>query len=79
MMIHDQEVEVRCHRRAIGAYSAHADQPRLLEWLHPMRARVKKIFVTHGEETASMTLAQKISDEMALRAIVPEKGETVEL
>jgi metallo-beta-lactamase family protein len=77
--IFGEEVPVRCVRRAIGAYSAHADQPRLLEWLSHMRGGLKEVFVVQGEETASNTLAQKIKDEMAIQAIVPDLGQSVTL
>ncbi|RJQ29779.1 MBL fold metallo-hydrolase [Candidatus Parcubacteria bacterium] len=77
--IFGETVPVRCKKRVLGAYSAHADQPRLLEWLKPMRMRLKKVFVVQGEEEASSALAQKIRDELAVTAVVPESGETVTL
>jgi len=72
-------VPVRCHLRTISSYSAHADQPRLLEWVSPMRASLAKVFLVHGEEKASAVLAQKLRDEFAVDAKVPYPGETVTL
>ncbi len=77
--IFHEEVPVRCHVKAIGGYSAHADQPQLLSWLEPMRKSLKKVFVIHGEKEASEVLAAKIRDTMALSAVVPMIKETVEL
>ena len=72
-----EEVPVRCRVKAIGGYSAHADQPQLLKWLEPMRSSVKKVFVVQGEEDQSLPLAQKIKDELAVSVEVPEAGESV--
>lgn len=77
--IFDEEVSVRAQVRSIDAYSAHADQPQLLKWLEPMRFSLKKVFVVQGEEEQSLPLTQKIKDELAILAEVPEAGETVTL
>lgn len=75
--IFGEEVPVRCKIKAIGGYSAHADQPQLLAWLEPMRFNLRKVFVVQGEEPASAALAQKIVDELAIPAAVPALGEEV--
>ena len=74
-----ETVPVRCRVRAIGGYSAHADQSQLLEWLSPMRTNLEKVFVVQGEVTASEALATKIVDELAVHAEVPSLGEEVVL
>ena len=70
--IFGEEIPVRCRVREISAYSAHADQRQLLDWIKPMRMSLKKVFVVQGEEEASNVLAGKIRDEYAVDAIVPE-------
>jgi metallo-beta-lactamase family protein len=77
--IFGEDVPVRCKTRVISGYSAHADQPRLLEWLTPRRATLKKVFVVQGEEESSTVLAQKIRDDLAIDAVVPKAGEEVVL
>ncbi len=77
--IFGEEVAVRCKRRNIPGYSAHADQPRLLEWVSSMRQSLKKVFVVQGEPQASEALAGKIRDSLAVLAVVPKPGETVDL
>ena len=77
--IFGEEVPVRCRVEAIGGYSAHADQPQLLEWLKPMRTTLKKAFIIQGEESSSAALAQKIKDELAIDVLIPELGQKVEL
>jgi metallo-beta-lactamase family protein len=77
--INGEEIPVRAERRSLPGYSAHADQPRLLRWLKPKRETIKKVFVVQGEEESSRALAQKIKDDLALDAFVPDAGEAVEL
>ncbi len=77
--IFGETVPVRCAKRVIHGYSAHADQPRLIEWLTPLRHSLKKIFIVQGEEKASAALAQKVRDELAIAAEVPDAGEEVML
>jgi len=74
-----EEVVVNAKLRAIGGYSAHADQPALLSWLQPMRKTLKKVFLIQGEIDQMIPLSHKISDEMALDVEVPEPGSTVVL
>lgn len=71
-----EEVPVRCRMKAIGGYSAHADQPRLLNWLRPMKLSLKKVFVVQGEQSQSMPFADKIRDELAIEAVVPSEGDS---
>lgn len=77
--LHGENIPVRCKVLAIGGYSAHADQPRLLSWLRPMRETLKKVFVVQGEEPSANALAQKIKDDLAIDAHIPEQGETIVL
>ena len=73
--IFDEEISVRCKVKAIGGYSAHADQPRLLNWLNPMRLTLKKVFIVQGEEDQMIPLAARIKDELAIETEMPSKGE----
>ncbi len=72
-------VPVRCKKVVIPGYSAHADQPRLLDWLSRMRGTLKKVYLVHGEPESSAALAQKIRDEFAIPVEPAKPGETVEL
>ncbi len=72
-----EEVPVRCKIKAIGGYSAHADQGQLMKWISPVRLTMKKVFMVQGEEPASAALAQRIIDELAVKAEIPKMGETV--
>lgn len=72
--IHGEAVAINCRVKAIGGYSAHADQPQLLSWLKSQKQNFKKIFVVQGEEDQSAALTQKIKDELAVEAEIPEIG-----
>lgn len=72
-----ERVPVRCHIKAIGGYSAHADQNQLVTWIAPMKLGLRKVFVVQGEEEASEALKERLVDELALHTEIPELGETV--
>ncbi len=77
--IFGETVPVRCRLKAVGGYSAHADQRQLIEWAMPMRMNLRKMFVVQGEETASRTLARIMVDDLAIDARIPGQGEEVVL
>ncbi|MEX2007973.1 MAG: MBL fold metallo-hydrolase [Candidatus Spechtbacterales bacterium] len=74
-------VPVRAEIRAIGGYSAHADQNTLLEWVRVIRdgGGMKRVFCVQGEEQAANALAVKLRDTMAVNTVVPRLGDAVEL
>ncbi|MBI5622003.1 MBL fold metallo-hydrolase [Candidatus Falkowbacteria bacterium] len=75
-----ERVRVRAKVSAIGAYSAHADQPKLLRWVLPMkRPRPGHVFVVHGEEQASQRIADGLAQKLKLNAIVPREGRGYEV
>ena len=77
--IFGEAVPVRCHKIDIPGYSAHADQPHLLNWLSSMKTSLKKVFVVQGEQASSETLAHKIIDEFGVTAEAPHLNESVTL
>lgn len=76
-----EPVSVRCHVETIGAYSAHADQNGLIEYIRQATEgkKLKKCFVVQGEREASDALAKRAKDDLGVTAIVPELGESFEL
>jgi len=72
-------IEVNATTRSITSYSAHADRAKLLAWIGSTKETVKHVFVTHGEEDRSASLAASIRDELGLNAVVPAMGDTVTL
>lgn len=77
--IYGEKVLVRAQVKAIGGYSAHADQIGLLKWLGQINLPIKKVFVVQGEAGPASTLAFKIQNELGLLAEVPKVGQVFAL
>lgn len=75
--IHGEDVAVRARIRAIGAYSAHADQPAIINWLKTSHSSLEKVFLVHGEVDQMEALADKIRDDLAIPVIIPSEGDEV--
>lgn len=74
--IFGENIQINARVVSLSSYSAHADQPRLLEWVSPQRNKLKKIFVIQGEGSASEVLSQKIRDELAVHTEIPKLGDS---
>lgn len=79
VIIDDATIPVKAKIRAIGAYSAHADQPKLLEWIEPRAQRIRGLWITHGEEEQALSLADTINNRFGLAPEVPVYGQVVDL
>ncbi|MBM3997927.1 MAG: MBL fold metallo-hydrolase [Planctomycetes bacterium] len=84
----DREPEVRIHGRAfrvradvrqISGFSAHADQGGLLRWLGAFRRPPHRVFLTHGEESASKGLADVIRERFGWPTSIPTYQEVFPL
>jgi len=53
------------------AYSAHADQRDLVNWLAKFERKPKKVFIIHGEDEAQQSLAKLIEDELKIPTAIP--------
>jgi metallo-beta-lactamase family protein len=77
--VHGRDIEVNARVEVLYGYSAHRDQNHLIEFVTTGTSRLKKIFVVMGEPSASMHLAQKINDELGVKALMPERNKPYEL
>jgi metallo-beta-lactamase family protein len=73
-----EEIAVRARVWTIGGFSAHGDQRELLAWLSAFKSR-PTVFVTHGEERASLAFADLVRSRYGFTAHVPEPGGTYAL
>ena len=71
--------EVRAEVKALHAFSAHADRDDLLAWVGGAKKQPRKIFVVHGEEAASLSLAAALEKQGTAEVIVPSYGESFTL
>jgi len=74
-----ETIPVRAEVRAIGGYSAHADQEGLKNWINKIKRPIKHVFVVHGEESSAMALVQLIKDHLGFEASAPMLNDVVEL
>ena len=72
------KIPVNARVKAIGGYSAHADQEALLSWVSGAGAP-KRVFLVHGEEASAMALADAIRETHGFETMVPKRDETVVL
>ena len=79
VQIFGERIPIRCRVKAIGGYSAHADQELLMAWTAQMKSSVKKVFVVHGEEAPALALVQKIRDVLGVDAYAPMLGDSITL
>jgi len=78
--IEKEKVKVRAKISAIGAYSSHADQPKIINWIKKMDApRPQKFFVVHGEIEKNTALAEGIKENLDTEVIIPGYGQVYEV
>lgn len=77
--IFGEEVHIKSKVEAIGAFSGHADQPKLMEWIGRFTHKPKTVYVTHGEERSSLDLAESIRTAIGVNTVVPTLGDQVDL
>jgi metallo-beta-lactamase family protein len=71
--IHKETIKVKARIETLYGYSAHKDGDHLVEFVATASDRLKKVFVVMGEPKASMHLAQRLNDELNVKAMVPER------
>lgn len=78
VFIDGERIAVKAKVRAIGAYSAHADQVKLRAWLSSNTHRPGQIWLTHGEEDKAQALASTLQAS-GYTANLPDCGQTYKL
>ena len=74
-----ERVEVNCKVKAVGAFSAHGDQNKLLSWIGSGEIPPKNICLNHGEPEAMEALAKKIKTEFNVDANTARKDLVLEI
>ncbi len=82
--IHGEQVVVNAHIVTLYGYSAHKDGDHLVEFVATAgdgkgKGNLKKVFVVMGEPGASLHLAQRLNDELNVKAMVPERLKEYEI
>ncbi len=74
-----QTYQVKASIEKIDGFSSHADRDGLLAWLSDMRVPPHRVFITHGEENASISFAKILSEKTGWETESPKYRDTVEL
>ncbi|MBN1938876.1 MAG: MBL fold metallo-hydrolase [Candidatus Aminicenantes bacterium] len=73
-----ETLPVRARIVRIGGFSAHAGKNELLRWLRGFERRPRRLFLCHGEEGASLSLAEELKKD-GWKTVVPRYGDEFEL
>jgi metallo-beta-lactamase family protein len=76
--IFGEEHDLRAQVEVIYGFSAHADRDGLLGYVQQAQSGLRRVFVVHGEEQASLSLADGIRALGVPEVAVPEQGDEVE-
>jgi metallo-beta-lactamase family protein len=77
--IHGRQWLVRARIAELQGISGHADRSTLLRWLGGLKRPPRQLFLTHGEEQASLALAGHLGSTLGWQAAVPKYQDTIEL
>jgi len=78
--IFGEEYHVKAQVATINGFSAHADRAELVDYVRQLaNPDLKAAFVVHGEESASLALAEALADLMDGQVSVPRLGDAYTL
>jgi metallo-beta-lactamase family protein len=72
-------INIQAQIETILGYSAHKDSDHLVEFVATAQETLKRVFVVMGEPKASTFLAQRLRDELGVKALYPEKEQVYDL
>ena len=72
-------IPVRAEIVNVPAFSVHADQREMLNWLRKIPHEPEIVFIVHGEQDAATALHEKIKTDLGWTAAVPRHLEQVRL
>jgi metallo-beta-lactamase family protein len=75
------DVRVKAKVETIRGFSGHADRNQLIDLVYQGTEdyKPKQVFVTMGEERASLFLTQRLRDYLGINAIAPEPNAEIEI
>lgn len=74
-----EDLPVRASLYTLGGLSAHADRSALLAWLGNFRAKPRRVFVVHGEDSVANGFADTLHEHFGWDALAPQPGQRVTL
>jgi metallo-beta-lactamase family protein len=73
--IFGEEQPVRARIERISGFSAHADRNELHRYLSSLKEPPRKVFITHGEESAATAFQQFLTEKTGWTCVVPDYEE----
>jgi len=73
------DVKVKARVEIIRGFSGHADRNQLIDFVGGGCDEAKQVFVTMGEERASLFLTQRLRDYIGVNAMMPEPNSEAEI
>jgi metallo-beta-lactamase family protein len=77
--IFGEEHALRARVEKISGFSAHADKNELHNWISSLKTPPRKVFVTHGEESAALAFRDHLATQTGWDCVVPEYEQEVVL
>lgn len=77
--INDRTYQVKADIESTMQLSAHADYSEILAWLAHIETTPKKLFLTHGELPAALSLQKKIEEQFGWSVVIPKYKESFEV
>lgn len=74
--IHGGMVPVRARIVSMNNLSAHADYQEMLDWLKNFKRPPQKVFITHGDQSSTLSLKKKIEEKFNWQCIIPNYLQT---
>jgi metallo-beta-lactamase family protein len=78
LRVFGRDVPVRATVVEMSGLSGHAGRSELLRWLAPLAAP-RRVFLTHGEKSSSLALADELKRTRGWNTVVPRMGEAFQL
>lgn len=76
--IHGEYVKIKAKIKKLDL-SAHADYAELIQWFKKSKIRPKKVFITHGEPSASDEFRRRLEETFKWQCVIPTDNQTVQL
>ncbi len=74
-----ETIPVNAEVQVLSNMSAHADYDEILQWLSNFNHHPRKVFITHGEPDAALSLKEKIEERYNWPCVIPEYLQTERL
>jgi len=77
--IHGKMIPINARVEDLENMSAHADYSEIMSYFSTLKEKPKKVFVTHGEYEASVSLKEKLEKSYDWNCVIPEYMDSEEL